>query len=72
LPNNDPIRVVNNFLRFKLVTKANERKAAHKAEVNAKKTAEQERRETAEWAVGSKDTSRKDLERARRVCLRLQ
>ncbi|CAG8490359.1 571_t:CDS:2 [Paraglomus occultum] len=47
-------------------TRANERRAAHRAEVNAQQAAEQERREAAEWAVGSKDTSKRDLERARR------
>ncbi|KAL1923882.1 60S ribosomal uL16 domain-containing protein [Calcarisporiella thermophila] len=49
------------------VTAAKEKKAAHKAEVDARKAAEREAKEAREWSVGAKNTSKKEEEAAKRA-----
>lgn len=49
------------------VTAAKEKKAVHQREVDAKKQAEKERKESEEWSLGSKDTSKKEAQRLKKV-----
>ncbi|RGB31828.1 hypothetical protein C1646_626697, partial [Rhizophagus diaphanus] len=48
---------------------AKEKKAVHQKEVNSKKQAEKERKESEEWSVGAKDTSKKEAQRLRKEAL---
>src|SRR4051794_9696343 len=49
------------------VTRANEKRAAAQADKDAKKNKEKAAKEEAEWAVGSKDRSRKVEEEQKKV-----
>nr|CAG8435107.1 7519_t:CDS:2 [Entrophospora candida] len=51
------------------VTAAKERKAAHQAEIASKKQVEKERKESQEWGVGAKNTSKQEAQRIKKALL---
>ncbi|CAI2169461.1 13369_t:CDS:2 [Funneliformis geosporum] len=48
------------------VTAAKERKTLHQKEINSKKQAEKDQKETEEWSVGAKDASKKEAQRLKK------
>ncbi|CAI2177990.1 17152_t:CDS:2, partial [Funneliformis geosporum] len=47
-------------------TAAKERKTLHQKEINSKKQAEKDQKETEEWSVGAKDASKKEAQRLKK------